>query len=73
MKLEKHPLKVFLRDHGIGYRAFCRQFKPGLTPEAIGSFVNGKRNMAKPTAERLSKITGISAEKLMFPENYQDC
>lgn len=43
----------------------------GVSIDFISKFVRGKRNISKKKCERLSEITGIPKQEIMFPDLYK--
>lgn len=56
--------------HNLKITEFVREYNLDYTPEFINYLVKGQRNLSKAAAKNISRATGIPAEVLMFPENY---
>ena len=63
-----HPLKRFIHKKKLTIQEFIDQYEIGLSRSFVTMVCLGSANLAKGTAEKISKATGIPAEKLMFPE-----
>lgn len=65
-----HPLKKLIVKHKLKITEFVREYNLDYTPEYINYLIKGQRNPSKKAAKTISQATGIPAEVLMFPENY---
>ena len=65
-----HPLKKLMVKHNLKITEFVREYNIDYTPEYINYLIKGQRDPSKKAAKNLSRATGIPAEVLMFPENY---
>lgn len=63
-----HPLRRFIKKQGLTIQEFVDQYKIGLSRSFVVMVCCGTANLAKGTAEKISRATGIPPEVLMFPE-----
>lgn len=63
-----HPLRRFIKKEKLTIREFIDKYNIGLSRSFVTMVCCGTANLAKGTAERISKATGIPAAMLMFPE-----
>ena len=63
-----HPLHKFILERDLSFQEFIDRFKPGLSRSFLSDVCHGKRNLSKGSAVKISQITGIPAEILIFPE-----
>lgn len=63
-----HPLRRFMKKEKLSVKQFIAKYNIGLSRSFVTMVSLGSANLAKGTAEKISKATGIPAEFLMFPE-----
>lgn len=63
-----HPLRRFIRNRGLTIQEFIDMYRIGLSRSFVTMVCCGTANLAKGTAEKISRATGIPAHVLMFPE-----
>lgn len=63
-----HPLRRFIHSKKLTIQEFIDQYKIGLSRSFVVMVCCGTANLAKGTAEKISRATGIPPEVLMFPE-----
>lgn len=67
-----HPLKRYLRSKGWSVREFIERNRLEFSASYIQGVMDGYGNLTKASAAKLSEVTGISKEVLMFPEDYSN-
>ncbi len=63
-----HPLRRFVHSKKLTIQEFIDQYQIGLSRSFLVMVCCGTANLAKGTAEKISRATGIPPEVLMFPE-----
>lgn len=63
-----HPLKRFITQRKLTIQEFIDRYQVGLSRSFVTMVCLGTANLAKGTAEKISRATGIPAHMLMFPE-----
>ena len=63
-----HPLYKFILERDLSFQGFIDEFKPGLSRSFLYEVCHGKRNLSKVSALKISEVTKIPAEVLIFPE-----